>query len=73
MNRFKSIIPRAVRRAPRASLLLALAAGIIHLFYSLRIDLLYDRSALVHHELWRLLTCHWPIWSAERSEPESGC
>jgi rhomboid family GlyGly-CTERM serine protease len=48
-----------VRRAPRASLLLALAAGIIHLFYSLRIDLLYDRSALVHLELWRLLTCHW--------------
>ena len=59
MNKFRSILPNAVRRAPRASLLLTLAAGIIHLFYSLRIQLLYDRSALVHHELWRLLTCHW--------------
>jgi rhomboid family GlyGly-CTERM serine protease len=48
-----------VRRAPRASLLLTLAAGLIHLFYDLRIQLLYDRSALSHHELWRLLSCHW--------------
>ena len=59
MSKFNSIIHTAVRRAPRASLLLTLVAGIIHLFYSLRIQLLYDRSALVHHELWRLLTCHW--------------
>jgi len=35
------------------------AAVIIHLCYSMRIQLLYDRSALVHHELWRLMTCHW--------------
>jgi rhomboid family GlyGly-CTERM serine protease len=54
-----SIIHQAVRHAPRASLLLTFAAGVIHLFYSLRIQLLYERSALVHHELWRLLTCHW--------------
>jgi len=59
MNTFRSILPKAVRRAPRASLLLTLGAGFIHLFYSLRIHLLYDRSALVHHELWRLVTCHW--------------
>jgi rhomboid family GlyGly-CTERM serine protease len=59
MKKTMSIINKAVRRAPRASLLLTLAAGIIHLFYSLRIQLLYDRSALVIHELWRLLTCHW--------------
>jgi len=59
MSKFNSIISDAVRRAPRASLLLTLAAGLIHLFYGLRIQLLYDRSALIHHELWRLLTCHW--------------
>ena len=59
MKKFMSIIAKAVRHAPRASLLLTLAAGIIHLFYGVRIQLLYDRSALVHHELWRMLTCHW--------------
>jgi len=59
MKKIMSIINWAVRRAPRASLLLTLASGIIHLFYGLRIQLLYDRSALVHHELWRMLTCHW--------------
>jgi len=59
MKKTMSIITKAVRRAPRASLLLTLAAGIIHLFYSLRIQMLYDRSALVNHELWRMLTCHW--------------
>jgi len=59
MKKTMSIITKAVRRAPRASLLLTLAAGIIHLFYSLRIQMLYDRSVLVNHELWRMLTCHW--------------
>ena len=59
MSKFNSIITRAARRAPRAALLLTLVAGFIHLFYGLRIQLLYERSALVHHELWRLLTCHW--------------
>jgi len=60
-----SIIHKAVRHAPRASLLLTFAAGVIHLFYSLRIQLLYDRSALVDHELWRLLTCHWAHLSGD--------
>jgi len=59
MKKIMSFINQAVRRVPRASLLLTLAAGIIHLFYDLRLQLLYDRSALIHHELWRLLTCHW--------------
>jgi rhomboid family GlyGly-CTERM serine protease len=53
------IVSKAVRRIPWVSLLLALAAAIIHLSYSLRIQMLYDRSAPVHHELWRLITCHW--------------
>ena len=53
------IVGKAVRRIPCVSLLLTLAAAIIHLFYSLRVQLLYDRSALGHHELWRLVTCHW--------------
>jgi len=53
------IVVKAVRRIPRVSLLLTAAAAILHLFYSLRIQLLYDRSALGHHELWRLITCHW--------------
>ena len=51
MKKFRSIISNAIRRAPRASLLLTFAAVIIHLFFSLRVQLLYDRSTLVHHEL----------------------
>lgn len=46
-------------RAPRASLLLTLAAVVVHLSFSLRLGLLYDRAALSHYELWRLVTCHW--------------
>jgi len=57
--KLRSVISMAARCTPRASLSLTLAAGLIHLFYSLRIELLYDRSGLIHHELWRLLTCHW--------------
>ena len=48
-----------MRRGPCVSLLLTGAAALIHLCYSLRIQLLYDRSATVHHELWRLISCHW--------------
>ena len=62
---------RSGRRAPFASLLLTVAAVVIHFFFSLRVQLLYDRTALGHHELWRLLTCHWVhlswdhlLWSA---------
>jgi rhomboid family GlyGly-CTERM serine protease len=58
-NKPFQIVGKAVRRIPRVSLLLTVTAGIIHLSYSLRIQLLYERSALVHHELWRLITCHW--------------
>jgi rhomboid family GlyGly-CTERM serine protease len=56
---------------PYVTLLLTLAAVVIHLSYSLRIQLLYGRTAISHHELWRLLTCHWVhlsgdhlLWSA---------
>ena len=58
-NKRFQIIGKTVRRIPCVSLLLTMAAAIIHLSYSLRIHLLYDRSASVHHELWRLITCHW--------------
>jgi rhomboid family GlyGly-CTERM serine protease len=58
-NKHFQIVGKAVRRIPCVSLLLTVAAVIIHLSYSLRIQLLYDRSALAHHELWRLITCHW--------------
>ncbi len=71
MNAVMSRILKAVRRVPRASLLLTSAAVAIHLSLGLRVQLLYDRSALGHHELWRLLTCHWVhlswdhlVWSA---------
>jgi rhomboid family GlyGly-CTERM serine protease len=53
------IVGKAVRRIPCVSLLLTVAAVIIHFSYSLRIHLLYDQSALGHYELWRLITCHW--------------
>ena len=59
------IVGKAVRRIPRVSLLLTAAAAILHLFYGLRIHLLYDRSALGHHELWRLVTCHWVHLSSD--------
>ncbi len=58
-NKRFQIIGKKVRRIPCVSLLLTIAAAIIHLSYSLRIQLLYDRSAPVQHELWRLITCHW--------------
>ncbi len=58
-NKPFQIIGKAVRRIPWVSLLLTVAAGIIHFSYSLRMQLLYDRSALAHRELWRLITCHW--------------
>jgi rhomboid family GlyGly-CTERM serine protease len=54
-----------VRRIPCVSLLLTVAAVIIHFSYSLRVQLLYDRSALAHHELWRLITCHWVHLSSD--------
>ena len=54
-----SIDHKAVRRIPCASLLLTLAALIIHLSNGLRVDLLYERSALANLELWRVVTCHW--------------
>ena len=59
IKKIKSAFSKSVRRAPYVTLLLTLAAGLIHLFYGLRIQLLYNRSALIHYELWRLLTCHW--------------
>ena len=59
MNLIMSRTYKAEGRAPRASLLLTLAAVVVHLSFSLRLGLLYDRAALSHHELWRLLTCHW--------------
>ena len=59
IKKIRFVISKTVRCAPVASLLLTLAAGLLHLSYSLRIGLIYDRSALSSHELWRLLTCHW--------------
>lgn len=71
MNRIMSPIHKAVGRAPHASLLLTIAAVVVHHSFSLRLGLLYDRAALSQHELWRLLTCHWVhlswdhlLWSA---------
>ena len=58
-NKYFQIVGKAVRRLPCVSLLLTVAAVIIHFSYNLRVQLLYDRSALFHHELWRLITCHW--------------
>ena len=65
MGHFIEIVAKAVRRIPCVSLLLTVAAVIIHFSYSLRVQLLYDRSALAHHELWRLITCHWVHLSSD--------
>ena len=59
IKKIKSAISKSVRRVPYVTLLLTLTALLVHFSYSLRLQLLYDRSALIHHELWRLLTCHW--------------
>ncbi len=50
---------QTARRFPYASLLLSLVAVIVHLTHGLRVDLLYDRLALGHLALWRVVTCHW--------------
>ena len=50
---------KAVGRIPCASLLLTLAALIIHLTNGLRMELLYERTALAGLQLWRVVTCHW--------------
>ena len=64
-NKYFQIAGKAVRRLRCVSLLLTVAAVVIHCSYSLRIQLLYDRSALAHHELWRLITCHWVHLSSD--------
>ena len=58
-------IQNAVRRAPRVSLLLSMAALITHAVPDLRMALLYDRLALAKNEVWRLLTCHWVHLNAD--------
>ena len=59
LKKIKSAFSMSVRRTPCITLLLTLTALLIHLSHRLRLQLLYDRSALIHHELWRLLTSHW--------------
>lgn len=59
IKKIRSAFSKSVRRAPCVTLLLTLTAALIHLSFSLRLQLLYDRSALIQHDLWRLLTCHW--------------
>ena len=59
IKNIRPIISRAMSHIPYVTLLLTLAAGLIHLSYNLRIQLLYDRSALGNQDIWRLLTCHW--------------
>ena len=59
IKNFRPIISRTMSHIPYVTLLLTLAAGLIHLSYNLRIQLLYDRSALDYQDIWRLLTCHW--------------
>ncbi len=53
------IVGRAVRRIPWVSLLLTMAAVMVHFSYRLRIQLLYDRSAIAQFEWWRLIANHW--------------
>ncbi len=51
---------QAARRFPFASLLLTLVAVIVHMTNGWRVDLLYDRPALLGRlEIWRVVTCHW--------------
>ena len=59
IKKFRPIISRTMSHIPYVTLLLTLAAGLIHLSYNLRLQLLYDRSALGNQDIWRLLTCHW--------------
>ena len=54
-----TIKPKAVGRVPCASLLLALVTVIIHVTNDLRVELLYERSAVSGLEFWRVVTCHW--------------
>ena len=55
----RTTMREAVGRIPYVSLLLTLLAVFIHFTNGLRVNLIFERSALAHLELWRLLTCHW--------------
>jgi len=60
-----------VKRTPYVSLILTAVALLIHYYHPLRPHLLYTRTALVHGDFWRLISCHWVhlntdhlLWSA---------
>ena len=71
LSALKRFARRARVRVPWVSLLLTAVALIIHIYYPLRLRLIYARAALQDGDLWRLLSCHWVhlnedhlLWSA---------
>ena len=58
-------IKAAVRRLPGAALLLSFAAVAIHAIPSLAASLQFEPHAVATGQGWRLITGHWPHWSAQ--------
>jgi rhomboid family GlyGly-CTERM serine protease len=48
-----------------AIIALGLIAPLLHFLPDVSAALQYDRSAVAAGQFWRLLTCHWPHWSAD--------
>ncbi len=62
---FRSNLKSAARHLPTISLVVVAAACLVMAFPSLADWLQYDRSAVAHGELWRIVTCHLTHWSFE--------
>ena len=56
----------AARRLPVASLLFVVLAAALYALPGTAARLQYDRTAILHGELWRVLTGHLVHWSADQ-------
>jgi rhomboid family GlyGly-CTERM serine protease len=61
----KRVARKIAKRAPYLTLTLTVAAMVIHIFYSSRPHLIYERFAIADGEFWRLISCHWVHLNAD--------
>ena len=55
-----------MNRIPRTTLFLSLAALAVYLIPGAAEFLQYDRAAIAHGQLWRLVTGHWTHWNGDQ-------
>ena len=65
MNRDHRDTAGTAKRLGGASLILAVAAGVVFVIPGAAEWLEYDRAALASGQMWRLVTCHWTHWSLD--------